>query len=269
MRSRHSASTTLTAPSPSREDEDLAAALQAFADDTDSPAVVHDEARRIRRPVFVFPGQGSQWEAMAVQLLKDCDVFRLRIEEVAGAFKPYLDYDLLAVLTGEDQDTDRERTDVVQPLIFTMMLGLASIWELAGVRPAAVIGHSQGEVAAACLAGALSLDEAARVVACRSRVLEDEGRGAMVAVALGVEEALAATREAVADLTVAASNGPAFTILSGDDEPGIRRLLDQCEDRGVYARRVPAKCASHSPSWPSSKARSWQDSTASRPPRRR
>ncbi|MFI8831515.1 SDR family NAD(P)-dependent oxidoreductase [Streptomyces afghaniensis] len=227
--------------------EDLAAALQAFADDTDSPAVVHDEARRIRRPVFVFPGQGSQWEAMAVQLLKDCDVFRLRIEEVAGAFKPYLDYDLLAVLTGEDQDTDRERTDVVQPLIFTMMLGLASIWELAGVRPAAVIGHSQGEVAAACLAGALSLDEAARVVACRSRVLEDEGRGAMVAVALGVEEALAATREAVADLTVAASNGPAFTILSGDDEPGIRRLLDQCEDRGVYARRVPAKCASHSP----------------------
>ncbi|MFD4626767.1 SDR family NAD(P)-dependent oxidoreductase [Streptomyces sp. NPDC058475] len=227
--------------------EHLAAALQAFAGDTDSPAVVHDEARRIRRPVFVFPGQGSQWDAMAVRLLKESDVFRLRVEEVAGAFKPYLDYDLLAVLSGEDQETDRERTDVVQPLVFTMMLGLASTWRLAGVRPAAVIGHSQGEVAAACLAGALSLDEAARVVACRSRVLEDEGRGGMVAVALGVEEAVTATREADAELTVAATNGPAFTILSGDDEPGIRRLLDQCEDQGVYARRVPAKCASHSP----------------------
>ncbi|MGW1167805.1 SDR family NAD(P)-dependent oxidoreductase [Streptomyces sp. NPDC002550] len=227
--------------------EHLAAALQAFADGTDSPAVVHDEARRIRRPVFVFPGQGSQWDAMAVRLLKDSDVFRLRVEEVAGAFKPYLDYDLLAVLAGEDRETNRERTDVVQPLTFTMMLGLASMWELAGVRPAAVIGHSQGEVAAACLAGALSLDAAARVVACRSRVLEDEGRGGMVAVALGVEEAVTATREAGAHLAVAATNGPAFTILSGDDEPGIRRLLDRCEDRDVYARRVPAKCASHSP----------------------
>ncbi|MEU4655151.1 SDR family NAD(P)-dependent oxidoreductase [Streptomyces sp. NPDC023723] len=226
---------------------DLVAALRALAGGTDCPAVVRDEARRVRRPVFVFPGQGSQWDAMAVRLLAESDVFRLRIEEVAGAFKPYLDYDLLAVLTGEDRETDRERTDVVQPLIFTMMLGLASLWRLAGVRPAAVIGHSQGEVAAACLAGALSLDEAARVVACRSRVLEEGGRGGMVAVALGTEEAVDAAREADARLTVAASNGPAFTILSGDDEPGVRRLLDQCEDRGVYARRVPAKCASHSP----------------------
>ncbi|MEU6927215.1 SDR family NAD(P)-dependent oxidoreductase [Streptomyces sp. NPDC046631] len=227
--------------------EHLAAALRAFADATDSTAVVHDEARRIRRPVFVFPGQGSQWDAMAVRLLKDSEVFRLRIEEVAGAFKPYLDYDLLALLAGRDQETDRERTDVVQPLIFAMMLGLASMWGLAGIRPAAVIGHSQGEVAAACLAGALSLDEAARVVACRSRVLEHEGRGGMVAVALGAEEAVTATRGASAHLTVAATNGPDFTVLSGDDEPGIRRLLDQCEDQGVYARRVPAKCASHSP----------------------
>ncbi|MFF9703510.1 SDR family NAD(P)-dependent oxidoreductase [Streptomyces griseofuscus] len=227
--------------------EDLTAALQAFADDTDCPAVVHAEARRVRRPVFVFPGQGSQWDAMAVQLLKDSDVFRLRVEEVAGAFKPYLDHDLLAVLSGEDRETDRERTDVVQPLIFTMMLGLASLWTHAGVRPAAVVGHSQGEVAAACLAGALSLDEAARVVACRSRVLENEGRGGMVAVALGAEEAVTATHRAGARLTVAATNGPAFTILSGDDEPGVRRLLDQCEDQGVYARRVPTKCASHSP----------------------
>ncbi|MDK0524709.1 type I polyketide synthase [Streptomyces sp. ML-6] len=227
--------------------ENLAAALRAFADDTDSPEVMHAEARRIRRPVFVFPGQGSQWDAMAVQLLKSSDVFRLRVEEVAGAFKPYLDYDVLAVLRGEDRETDRERTDVVQPLIFTMMLGLASMWGLAGVRPAAVVGHSQGEVAAACLAGALSLDGAARVVACRSRILENEGRGGMVAVALDAEEAVTATREADARLTVAAINGPAFTILSGDDEPGVRRLLDQCEDRDVYARRVPAKCASHSP----------------------
>nr|CUI25727.1 Polyketide synthase/Nonribosomal peptide synthase [Streptomyces sp. MG11] len=226
---------------------ELLDALRAFAAGEEAPSVVQGEARRIRRPVFVFPGQGSQWDEMAVRLLEESDVFRLRAEECAGAFKPYLDYDLMAVLSGDDRETDRDRTDVVQPLIFTMMLGLAALWRSVGVEPAAVVGHSQGEVAAACLAGALSLDDAARVVACRSRVLEERGRGGMAAVALGREEALALTGEAGADLVVAASNGPAFTIVSGDDEPGIRRLLDLCEDRGVYARRVPAKCASHSP----------------------
>ncbi|MFD5340680.1 SDR family NAD(P)-dependent oxidoreductase [Streptomyces hawaiiensis] len=226
---------------------ELADALRAFAAGTEEPSVVHGEARRIRRPVFVFPGQGSQWDEMAVRLLRESDVFRLRVEECAGAFKPYLDFDLMDVLSGADQETDRDRTDVVQPLIFTMMLGLAALWRSVGVEPAAVVGHSQGEVAAACLSGALSLDAAARVVTCRSRILEERGRGGMVAVAVGPQEALSLAGEVDAQLVVAATNGPGFVILSGDDEPGIQALLDLCEDRGTYARRVPAKCASHSP----------------------
>ncbi|MFE2975108.1 SDR family NAD(P)-dependent oxidoreductase [Streptomyces sp. NPDC059258] len=225
----------------------LLGALRALAAEEEDPAVVRGEARRVRRPVFVFPGQGSQWPGMATRLLQESEVFRLRVEECCTAFAPHLDYDLMAVLSGADRTTDLDRTDVVQPLIFTMMLGLAELWRSAGVEPAAVVGHSQGEVAAAALAGALSLADAARVVACRSRILEESGRGGMAAVAVSQDKALLLAAEADADLVVAATNGPGFTILSGDDEPGIQRLLDLCEDRGVYARRVPAKCASHSP----------------------
>ncbi|MEV8318099.1 SDR family NAD(P)-dependent oxidoreductase [Streptomyces sp. NPDC059900] len=225
----------------------LLGGLRALAAQEEDPAVVQGEARRVRRPVFVFPGQGSQWPGMAARLLDESEVFRVRVRECVTAFEPHLDFDLMAVLSGADQETDLERTDVVQPLIFTMMLGLAELWRSAGVEPAAVVGHSQGEVAAATLAGTLSLSDAARVVACRSRILEESGRGGMAAVAVSPDKALALAAEAGADLVVAATNGPEFVILSGDDEPGIQRLLDLCEDRGVYARRVPAKCASHSP----------------------
>ncbi|MEV5598708.1 SDR family NAD(P)-dependent oxidoreductase [Streptomyces sp. NPDC052496] len=221
--------------------------LRAFTAGAEHPGAVDGVARRVRRPVFVFPGQGSQWQGMATALLRESEVFRARIEECSAAFAPHLDYDVTAALAGTDDTLDMERTDVVQPLIFSMMLGLAAMWQHAGVRPAAVVGHSQGEVAAACVAGALSLEDAARVVACRSQALETSGRGAMAAVATSAAEATGLVREVGADLVIAATNGPDFVVVSGDDAPGIQRLLDLCEDRGIYARPVPAKCASHSP----------------------
>ncbi|MYS62523.1 type I polyketide synthase [Streptomyces sp. SID5468] len=226
---------------------ELTEALRAFADRPEESTAVHGEARRIRRPVFVFPGQGSQWPGMARALLKESDVFRLRVEECAAAFKPHLDHEIMAVLTGDDRETDLERTDVVQPLLFSVMVGLAALWQSCGVEPAAVVGHSQGEVAAACVAGAITLEDAARIVACRSRFLERVGRGGMVAVAVSEEAATELIAEAGAHLVVAAVNGPSFVVISGDDEPGIQRLLELCDDRGVYARRVPVTYASHSP----------------------
>ncbi|MEU3391565.1 SDR family NAD(P)-dependent oxidoreductase [Streptomyces albidoflavus] len=227
--------------------DQLVAGLRALAAQEEDPAVFRGEAQRVRRPVFVFPGQGSQWPDMATRLLEESEVFRGRVEECVTAFAPHLDYDLMAVLSGAGQEADLERTDVIQPLLFTMMMGLAELWRSAGVEPAAVVGHSQGEVAAAALAGILSLADAARVVARRSRILEESGRGGMAGVAVSQEKALVLADEADADLVIAATNGPDFVVLSGDDEPGIQRLLDLCEERGVYGRRVPAKCASHSP----------------------
>ncbi|MGH3780850.1 MAG: SDR family NAD(P)-dependent oxidoreductase [Pseudonocardiaceae bacterium] len=227
--------------------EELCGALQAFAADPGASSAIHGEAQRIRRPVFVFPGQGSQWVGMAAGLLAESEVFRLRIEECAAAFKPHLDCDVLAVLSGDDRDVDMQRSDVIQPLLFSMMLALAAMWRSVGVEPAAVIGHSQGEVAAACLAGALDLAEAAQVVACRSRMLEHAGRGGMAAVAASAEETTALLADVGADLVIAATNGPKFVVVSGNDEPGIQRLLDLCDNRSIYARRVPVKAASHSP----------------------
>ena len=226
---------------------ELASALRAFATDRENSPAVHGDARPIRRPVFVFPGQGSQWPGMAQALLKESDVFRFRVEQCAEAFKPHLDYDVLAVLSSDLTDIDLDRTDIIQPLLFSVMLGLAEMWRAAGVEPAAVVGHSQGEVAAACLAGVLSLEEAARTVACRSRILEESGRGGMASLAVSREEALQLIAEARADLVVAATNGPAFVVVSGNDDPGMQRLLDLCDERDIYARRVPVKYASHSP----------------------
>jgi acyl transferase domain-containing protein/NAD(P)-dependent dehydrogenase (short-subunit alcohol dehydrogenase family)/acyl carrier protein len=227
--------------------EELCGALQAFAADPSASSAIHGEAQRIGRPVFVFPGQGSQWVGMAAGLLAESEVFRLRIEECAAAFKPYLAYDVVAVLSGDDHDVDMERSDVIQPLIFSVMLALAAMWRSVGVEPAAVVGHSQGEVAAACLAGVLDLREAARVVVCRSRTLEQAGCGGMAAIAASEEETTALLADVGADLVIAAINGPKFVVVSGADEPGIQRLLDLCDDRGIYARRVPVKAASHSP----------------------
>src|SRR5262249_19277573 len=137
-------------------------------------------------PVFVFPGQGSQWAGMGAGLLDSSPVFAARIAECEQALAPYVDWVLTDVLrsagreAGGEAGEELDRVDMVQPVLWAVMVSLAAVWADYGVLPAAVIGHSQGEIAAACVAGILSLDEAARVVALRSRALRRlSGRGAM------------------------------------------------------------------------------------------
>ncbi|MFC5157036.1 type I polyketide synthase, partial [Streptomyces amakusaensis] len=123
------------------------------------------------KTVFVFPGQGSQWVGMAAGLLDASPVFAARVDECAKALEPFTDWSLSDVLRGVDGAPSLERVDVVQPALFAVMVSLAEVWRAAGVRPGAVVGHSQGEIAAACVAGILSLEDAARVVALRSRAI--------------------------------------------------------------------------------------------------
>ncbi|MEV4921149.1 type I polyketide synthase, partial [Streptomyces tirandamycinicus] len=104
--------------------------------------------------VFVFPGQGSQWAGMAVELLDTSTVFAERIGECAAALAPYTDWSLHDVLRGAADTVPLDRVDVVQPALWAVMVALAEVWRAHGVRPAAVLGHSQGEIAAACVAGA-------------------------------------------------------------------------------------------------------------------
>ena len=139
-----------------------------------------------------------------------------------------------------------ERVEVVQPALWAVMVSLAAVWQAAGVSPDAVVGHSQGEIAAATVAGVLSLEDGAAVVALRSRALAAlAGRGAMVSVA----EPAAAVRDRIAAwggrLSVAAVNGPAATVVSGDPE-AVAELAAACAAAGVRARVLPVDYASHS-----------------------
>ncbi|RPF25533.1 acyl transferase domain-containing protein [Streptomyces sp. Ag109_G2-6] len=217
----------------------LAALTAAAAGDGDGGAV-SGVAGPAGRTVFVFPGQGSQWVGMGRELWESSPVFARRMRECADALAPYVDWSLPDVLGDE---AALQRVDVVQPVLWAVMVSLAEVWRSYGVLPDAVVGHSQGEIAAACVAGALSVEDAAKVVALRSRaILALSGRGGMVSVELPAE----AVRARLTDgLSVAAVNGPSSAVVSGDAAE-LDALLAACEGDGIRARRVPVDYASHS-----------------------
>jgi polyketide synthase 12 len=223
---------------------ELVSGVRAVADGAPAGNVVSGVAGD-PRVVLVFPGQGSQWAGMAVELLDSSPVFAGRIAECEAALSPFVDWSLTAVLRQVSGAPGLDRVDVVQPVLWAVMVSLAAVWEAFGVVPAAVVGHSQGEIAAACVAGALSLSDGAKVVAVRSQALLDlSGRGGMVSVPLPadqVEELLAAYDGA---LSIAALNGPSSTVVSGESD-ALDKLLARCEADGVRAKRIAVDYASH------------------------
>ncbi|GAA2480569.1 type I polyketide synthase [Streptomyces longisporus] len=199
--------------------EDLVAGLAAVAAGEGAPGVVTGTtaAAEVDRPVFVFPGQGAQWAGMGRELAASSPVFAARLAQCEQALAPYVDWSLTQVIAGADDAPPLERADVAQPALWAVMVSLAAVWEAAGVTPGAVIGHSQGEIAAAVVAGMLSLEDAAKVVAVRSQALSGLGTGGGM---LSVVMPAAAVRELLAPwgdrLSVAAVNGPAATVVSGE-----------------------------------------------------
>ncbi|MFH8978999.1 type I polyketide synthase [Streptomyces sp. NPDC017890] len=215
--------------------------LTALAEGHPDGTTVEGTAHVTRGKVaFVFPGQGSQWAGMATELIESSPVFAGRMRDCAEALSSHVEWSLFDVLGDADA---LERVDVVQPVLWAVMVSLAELWRSYGVQPAAVVGHSQGEIAAACVAGALSIEDAAKVVALRSKaILALSGLGGMVSVALPVEE----VRERLTGgLSVAAVNGPSSVVVSGD-VAGLDALLAGCEADEVRARRIPVDYASHS-----------------------
>ncbi|MBC9004144.1 type I polyketide synthase, partial [Micromonospora aurantiaca (nom. illeg.)] len=226
--------------------DELAASLDALAAGRPGPQTVTRVPGTPGEVAFVFPGQGSQWAGMAAELLDTAPVFAETFAACAEALRPYVDWSPADVVRGAPDAPSLERVDVVQPTLFAVSVSLAALWESYGVRPAAVVGHSQGEIAAAYVAGGLTLDDAAAVVALRSRIIAGiAGDGGMVSVATTADEATATIARWAGRIALAAVNGPTSVVVSGDGA-ALDELVAHYESREVRVRRVPVDYASHS-----------------------
>ncbi len=233
-----------------RSHEEIRERLGAFLDGEARPGLssgAEGADGRPRRLVFVFPGQGSQWPSMARQLLREEPVFREAIEACGRALSAHVDWSLLDVLSTDEAGARLDTIDVIQPVLFGVEVALAALWASLGVRPDAVIGHSMGEVAAAAVAGALSLEDAARVICQRSRLARRvSGRGAMAVVELPMDQAAALLRGHEDRVSIAVSNSPRSTVLSGDPA-AISDILEKLKRDNVFCRLIKVDFASHSP----------------------
>ncbi|MEZ4297754.1 MAG: acyltransferase domain-containing protein [Polyangiaceae bacterium] len=229
--------------------EELIAGLDALAKGTPTPGTITGRASKSARAgaVFVFPGQGSQWVGMGRQLLAREPVFREAIAACDAAIARESGFSVIAEIGADAETSQLGRIGVVQPFLFAIEVALAALWRSRGVQPACVIGHSMGEVAAAHVAGMLSLEDAAKVICRRSKLLSRvSGNGAMAVVELTIDETAAAIAAHRDRLGVAVSNAPRSTVISGDPA-ALEEVLSVLEKRGVFCRRVKVDVASHSP----------------------
>ena len=195
-------------------------------------------ARPASRVLFVFPGQGSQWPGMAAGLYDASEVFAARLRECAAAVQEFVEWPVLDVLRGVPGAPSLDRVDVVQPALFAMMVALAELWRSHGMVPAGVVGHSQGEIAAACVAGGLDLRDGARIVAVRSGLTVPlVGKGAMLAVSLPAAELRRRLEPWGALLELATENSPASCAVTGA-VAAVEELAAELTGDGVPNRPI-------------------------------
>jgi rifamycin polyketide synthase module 4/5/6 len=226
--------------------DEAMAGLGALARGENAAGVVAGRAGTPGKVVWVFPGQGTQWIGMGRELLDSSPVFAERVAECAVALERWVHWSLMDLLRGEANPELMDRVDVLQPASFAVMVGLAAVWRSCGLRPDAVVGHSQGEIAAACVAGALPLEDAARVVALRSKAIAVElsGHGGMASVALSEDDAVARLAPWADRVQVAAVNSPASVVVAGEAQ-ALSEALETLESEGVRVRRVAVDYGSH------------------------
>lgn len=218
------------------------ATLNAFGVGQEVPNVKSGFSPRretVARVGFVMSGQGPQWWGMGRELMKNEPVFRKSMEACAEALKPWAKFSLLEELAKDEKSSRMSETEVGQPAIFAMQVSLAELWKSWGVNPSAIVGHSVGEIAAACVAGVLNLEEGAKVIALRARFMNECARGAgtMLAVGLNEEEALAVIARHDRVVSIAAFNGPRSLTLSGP-KASLEVIQKELEADAVFARFV-------------------------------
>ena len=201
-----------------------------------------EESGESGKLVFVYPGQGSQWGGMGRTLYEREGVFREAIERCEAAFRPYVEWSL----SEELRRGKWEGIDVIQPVLFGLGVSLTEVWRSYGVEPEGVVGHSMGEVAAAVVSGKLSLEDGARVICVRSRLLKRvSGRGSMAVVEQTTEELCERLKEYGGAVSIGVSNSRRSTVVSGESE-AIQELKGRLEEEGIFCRLVKVDVASHS-----------------------
>ncbi len=225
---------------------ELLAGLDALARGKGAPNLVGARAAAAPKLAFCFPGQGSQWLGMAQELLADSPLFGEWIAKCEAALEPHLDFAIGDVLRAAPGAPSIERIEVVQPALFAVMVSLAELWRSHGVGAAAVIGHSQGEIAAAVHSGALTLAEGAKLAARRSALISKlTGKGAMVSCALSPERAKEKIAPYGSEVSLAAINSPTAVTLACS-AGALAKLLSAFASEGIRAREVAATIPSHS-----------------------
>ncbi|WP_394849915.1 acyltransferase domain-containing protein [Pendulispora brunnea] len=222
--------------------------LAAYAGGRTSAGAISGVVNGGRSPriVFVFPGQGGQWAGMGRELLRHDPVFRHELEACDAAIRRHAPFSVKSEL--ETMSASRlDDLEVLQPVLFAVMSSLAAVWRSWGIEPDAVVGHSLGEVAAAYVAGRLALDDGARIICLRSRLLKGGATGgAMLLLELGRRDTTQAIASFGDRVTIAASNGPRSTVVAGDTAT-ISELKGLLERNGVSSRPIKnVQGASHS-----------------------
>lgn len=226
--------------------EELTGALRAVADDRPHPAVVRGETpARARKLAYVFPGQGGQRPGMGRLFYAAVPAFRDEVDRCDAAFRTLTGESPLNYLL-ERQDPAPDRASTVQPALFTQMAGLAAMWRSFGITPVATIGHSQGEIAAAYVCGAMTLPDAVRVIGIRARAADEFGSGdyAMAVIATGRDacEDVLARCPGWAQLSVV--NSPHMVGISGD-RATVQGIVDTFTGRGTFARVIRVRYPAH------------------------
>ena len=205
---------------------------------------------QVRSPdvVFMFPGQGSQYINMGLNLYQHEFIFSAAIDRCAEILKPWLNQDLRDIIypaagDGEAAATALRQTVYTQPALFAIEYALAQLWMSWGVRPAAMIGHSIGEFVAACVAGVFSLEDGLKLVATRGRMMWDLPAGAMLSV---LSPAATIAMRLTGDLAIAAINGPSLCVVSGPTD-AVALLQTELESEGIICRPLHTSHAFHSP----------------------
>ncbi|HEX7169450.1 MAG TPA: beta-ketoacyl synthase N-terminal-like domain-containing protein, partial [Rubrobacter sp.] len=229
--------------------EQLVEHLEAYLEGESRPGM--SSGRKLgdlrRKLVFVFSGQGSQWVGMGRELLEQEPAFREAMERCDRAIREYTGWSVLEELAADEASSRLAEVDVVQPAIFAVQVSLAALWRSWGVEPDAVVGQSLGEAAAAYVAGALTLEDAARVICRRSQLVKrTSGHGIMAVVQLSLEEAERAISGREGMVSVAVNSSPYTTVLSGE-VAALEEILAELERRDVFVRRIRVDYASHSP----------------------